>query len=413
MPKLGESITEATITKWLKSVGEQVAEDDSLLEIATDKVDSEIPSPVNGFLAECLFKEGDIVPVGSVIAYIRTIGKVDLQAEIELVPIVKNPVNEDPKEVIEELPKETIKTGDKFFSPLIKSIAITENVSVNELNTISGSGAEGRITKDDLLRYIENRKTSKPQTKTIETASVKVDFSKGDQIIEMDRMRKLIADHMVLSKHTSPHVTSFNEVDVTNVVKWRESNKINFEKRENEKLTYTPIFIYAIAQAIKDFPMINSSLNGTQIIVHKDVNIGMAVALPSGNLIVPVIKNADQKSLLGIVKAVNDLSLRARNSKLLPDEIQGGTFTLTNLGSFGNLTGTPIINQPQVGIFAVGVIKKRPVVIETKEGDFIGIRQIMYSSLSYDHRVVDGALGGLFLTRVSHYLENFDAEQSI
>ncbi|NVO01434.1 MAG: 2-oxo acid dehydrogenase subunit E2 [Bacteroidetes bacterium] len=413
MPKLGESITDATITKWLKNVGDQVSEDESILEIATDKVDSEIPSPVNGILAERLFNEGDVVPVGSVIAFVNTGGEIEAPKEMKELPKMEEKLTEVPSEIVVDLPKVELKSNGKFLSPLIKNIALKENVSLSELNSIIGSGTEGRITKDDLFKYLESRKLSKPEKAPFPSAGFQVDFSQGDQIVEMDRMRKLIADHMVMSKQTSPHVTSFNEVDVTNLVKWRDKNKINFEKRENEKLTYTPIFIHAIAQAIKDFPMVNSSLEGTKIIIHKNINIGMAVALPSGNLIVPVIKNADQKSLLGIVKAVNDLAERARNNKLLPDEIQGGTFTITNLGSFGNLTGTPIINQPQVGIFAVGIIKKRPMVIETPDGDSIGIRQMMYASLSYDHRVVDGALGGMFLTRVSQYLEQFNAEQSI
>ncbi|MEJ5961624.1 dihydrolipoamide acetyltransferase family protein [Pedobacter immunditicola] len=443
LPKMGESVAEATIIKWVKKPGDIIQLDDTLLEIATDKVDSEVPSPVEGKLVKLLYNEDDVVQVGAVIAIIET----DVEAKTPVaeaetpVPEVGTPapevITEEEKpvpyteqlEVAAHATEETT-PADRFYSPLVRNIAAQENVSINELNSIQGSGVDGRLTKDDLLNYIQqtkgqseqqpaespqpaaiNQQPATPASKplVVPTASM----SGGDEIIEMDRMRKLIAEHMVMSKHTAPHVTSFVEADVTNMVKWRERVKKNFEKRENEKITFTPIFIEAVTKAIKDYPMVNVTVNGTQITKKKDINIGMAAALPSGNLIVPVIKNADQLSLIGLTKAVNDLANRARISKLKPDETQNGTFTLTNVGSFGNVMGTPIINQPQVAILAVGAIKKKPAVLETEFGDVIAIRHMMFLSLSYDHRVVDGALGGSFVRRVADYLEDWDVEREI
>lgn len=422
MPKMGESVAEATIIKWLKKEGDQIAADETVLEIATDKVDSEIPSTAAGTLIKRLFNEGDVVQVGKAIAIIST----DANASVETSE-VKTPVVQQTNTVQKELATNAVKelvsieknssTG-KFFSPLVRNIAKQEGIAMTELESISGSGANGRVTKNDILAYIPNK--GKQQTaKVVQEVSPNgngaivhakpaIAVGAGDEIIEMDRMRKLIADHMVMSVQTSPHVTSFVEADVTNIVKWREKVKGNFEKREGEKLTFTPIFIEALVKAIKDFPMINVSLDGTKIIKRKNINIGMAAALPSGNLIVPVIKNADQLNLVGITKQVNDLANRARTGKLSPDDIQGGTYTISNVGSFGNLMGTPIINQPQVAIMAVGAIKKKPAVIETPEGDLIGIRHFMFLSHSYDHRVVDGSLGGQFVRRVADYLEQWD-----
>ncbi len=430
---MGESVAEATIIKWVKQPGDTIKMDETVLEIATDKVDSEVPSPVAGKLVKQLFVENDIAQVGQVIAIIET----DMNASVETpvtepvqvnVPVTEAPKTEEipgveqlstPEQVI--APKADFSSSERFYSPLVKSIAAEEGISLSELDSISGSGADGRVTKQDILEYLASRKSStapqpqktetqKPETPKAAPAPV-VSVSGGDEIIEMDRMRKLIADHMVMSKHTSPHVTSFVEADVTNIVQWRERIKKGFEKRENEKITFTPIFIEAVAKAIKDFPMINVSVNGNQIIKKKDINIGMATALPSGNLIVPVIKNADQLNLVGITKSVNDLANRARQNKLQPDEVQNGTFTLTNVGSFGNVMGTPIINQPQVAILAVGAIKKKPAVIETEHGDVIAIRHMMFLSLSYDHRVVDGALGGSFVRKVADYLEAWDTSR--
>lgn len=438
LPKMGESVAEATIIKWTKQPGDHINLDDTILEIATDKVDSEVPSPVEGKLVEHFFKVDEVVQVGAVIAIIETEGanagseKVETaQSEPELKVAAETTIPG-----ISQLPTESqpvaanidFKASDRFYSPLVKNIAKEEGVSLEELDTIKGSGADGRLTKEDLLNYIKAKKGG--ATTTVETiVSVKeapvqeekiakpaptaASVSGGDEIIEMDRMRKLISDHMVMSKHTSPHVTSFVEADVTNLVLWRNKVKKIFEQRENEKITFTPIFVEAVARAIKDFPMINVSVNGTQIIKKKDINIGMAAALPSGNLIVPVIKNADQLNLVGLTKAVNDLANRARASKLKPDETQNGTFTLTNVGSFGNVMGTPIINQPQVAILAVGAIKKKPAVLETEHGDVIAIRHMMFLSLSYDHRVVDGALGGSFVRRVADYLENWDINREV
>lgn len=442
LPKMGESVAEATIIKWVKQPGERIELDDTLLEIATDKVDSEVPSPVAGKLVKQFFKEDEVVQVGDVIAIIET---ADESAEAvqqiqtptnaieQQAPVVaeqQEPVTAEPTSIpgMEFLSQDPAQSSDRFYSPLVKNIATQEGLSLAELENITGTGAEGRLTKDDLLGYISKNKSEAPSAvyqeeskgPTTPIASPKpqpvqasTSISGGDEIIEMDRMRKLIAEHMVMSKQTSPHVTSFVEADVTNVVLWRERVKKNFEKRENEKITFTPIFIEVVTKAIKDFPMINVSLNGRQIIKKKDINIGMAAALPSGNLIVPVIKKADQLNLVGLTKSVNDLANRARMSKLKPDETQGGTFTLTNLGSFGNVMGTPIINQPQVAILAVGAIKKKPAVLETEFGDVIAIRHMMFLSLSYDHRVVDGSLGGSFLKRVSDYLENWDVNREI
>lgn len=442
LPKMGESVAEATIIKWVKQPGDTIKADETILEIATDKVDSEVPSPVAGKLVKHLFKENDVAQVGEVIAIIET----DVNAVVDTAPAA--PVAEVKAAVPEVQPEdipgvaalsnasEPAKTvadfsaSERFYSPLVKSIAAEEGISLAELDSIAGTGAEGRVTKQDILAYVAARangavKTAPvaaPAAQTEKAESPKAEAPKpapaisvsgGDEIIEMDRMRKLIADHMVMSKHTSPHVTSFVEADVTNIVQWRERVKKNFEKRENEKITFTPIFIEAVAKAIKDFPMINVSVNGNQIIKKKDINIGMATALPSGNLIVPVIKKADQLNLVGLTKSVNDLANRARQNKLQPDEVQNGTFTLTNVGSFGNVMGTPIINQPQVAIMAVGAIKKKPAVIETEHGDVIAIRHMMFLSLSYDHRVVDGSLGGSFVRRVADYLENWDDSREV
>ncbi|WP_129715054.1 dihydrolipoamide acetyltransferase family protein [Pedobacter sp. SYP-B3415] len=437
LPKMGESVAEATVIKWLKQPGDNIGMDDAVLEIATDKVDSEVPSPVAGKLVKQLAAEDEVVQVGAVIAIIETDN--DASSEPAHNPFASEPAVEtqaghDDLPGISQLERreeqpETPHSSERFYSPLVKSIAAEEGVSITELDAIRGSGAEGRLTKDDLLRYIETRSQDKPRVAEITitpppparqieerfaqpTGNAPVQHATSvsgtDEIIEMDRMRKLIADHMVMSKQTAPHVTSFVEADVTNLVLWREKVKKNFEKRENEKITFTPLFIEAVAKAIKDFPMINVSVQGTQIIRKKDINIGMATALPSGNLIVPVIKRADQLNLVGLTKSVNDLAGRARVSKLKPDETQAGTFTLTNVGSFGNIMGTPIINQPQVAILAVGAIKKKPAVLETEHGDVIAIRHMMFLSLSYDHRVVDGSLGGMFVRRVADYLEQWD-----
>lgn len=427
MPKMGESVAEATITKWLKKEGDSVEQDEPILEIATDKVDSEVPSTTAGILVKQLYNEGDVVAVGKSIAIIG-------DSASSATPIPSAPKVEEikiaPAPVLSTQPAAAASMGvssSKFYSPLVKNIAQQENVSSAELDAITGTGAEGRVTKKDILQFIENRKSGNGQiAKTTSAESVPsatiqqtkapaaIPMTDGDvEIIEMDRMRKLIADHMVMSKHTSPHVTSFVEADVTNMVLWRNKVKNDFEKREKEKITFTPLFIEAIVRAIKDFPMINCSLDGTKILLKKNINIGMATALPSGNLIVPVIKNADRMNLVGLTKSVNDLSGRARKNKLSPDEIAGGTFTLTNVGTFGNVMGTPIINQPQVAILAVGAIRKKPAVIETEFGDTIGIRQMMFLSLSYDHRIVDGSLGGSFLRKVADYLEQFDINRNL
>ena len=412
------------------------------MEIATDKVDSEVPSPVAGKLIKLLYKEEDVVQVGAVIAVIETQIDAEAQVEIsiqepvqimveEIIPVKISIENINIPELKDEIKLDITKsvdfsTTDRFYSPLVKSMAAEEGISLSELNSINGTGSEGRVTKQDVLDYIKINKTQENDTLQVQksisepaeaivskNSSSVTSVSGADEIIEMDRMRRLIADHMVMSKQTSAHVTSFVEADVTNMVKWRERVKSGFEKREGEKITFTPIFIEAVAKAIKDLPMINISVNGTQIIKKQDINIGMAASLPSGNLIVPVIKNADQLNLLRLTKTVNDLASRARQSKLKPDETQGGTFTLTNLGPFGNVMGTPIINQPQVAILAIGIIKKKPAVIETEYGDVIAIRHMMFLSLSYDHRVVDGSLGGSFVRKVADYLEAWDINREI
>ncbi len=432
MPKMGESITEATILKWVKKVGDFVSEDETLLEIATDKVDSEIPSPVTGTVAEILYSEETVVEIGKVIAIINTEGETSIAAipsgaDVEPVVLPLPEAAEIAREV-EEIKKEVaavIQNGggdeQRFYSPLVKSIAKEEKISNTELNSIPGTGAAGRLTKQDLMAYLENGKSiADPSIKSSSfeteatTPSVKSASITGNvDIIEMDRMRRLIADHMVMSKQTSPHVTSFVETDVTNMVLWRDKNKNKFKEKYGENITFTPLFIDAVVKAIKDYPMVNISLDGNKIIVKKDINIGIAAALPSGNLIVPVVRNADMLSLAGLAKKVNDLAGRARENKLKPDEIKDGTFTITNVGTFGNLMGTPIINQPQVAILATGAICKKPAVLETEYGDIIAVRQLMFLSLSYDHRIVDGALGGAFLKRISDYLEKFNPDTSI
>jgi 2-oxoglutarate dehydrogenase E2 component (dihydrolipoamide succinyltransferase) len=425
LPKMGESVAEATVTNWLKNVGDTIAMDEAVLEIATDKVDSEVPSEVSGTLIEILFKVDDVVQVGQTIAIIETEG-----GAVAAAPEVKTEAPDAVAEVAKtvEVAIETVAPADfsasnKFFSPLVKNIAKEEGISVAELEAISGSGKDGRVNKEDLLNYIKN-KESLPNSQTSVVATPKVtaapgvqavpvSVNGGDEIVEMDRMRKLISGYMVASVQTSAHVQSFIEVDVTNIVKWRDKVKDAFEKREGEKLTFTPIFMEAVAKALRDFPGMNISVDGDFIIKRKNINLGMAAALPNGNLIVPVIKNADQLNLVGMAKAVNDLGNRAKTGKLKPDDTQGGTYTVTNVGTFGSVFGTPIINQPQVGILALGAIRKVPAVIETSEGDFIGIRQKMFLSHSYDHRVVDGALGGSFVKRVAEYLEAFDPNREI
>ncbi|HAL83917.1 MAG TPA: diapophytoene dehydrogenase [Mucilaginibacter sp.] len=502
LPKMGESVAEATVIKWTKKPGDYIEADETVMEIATDKVDSDVPSPVAGKLLECLYKDNDVVQVGAVIAIIETAGPEEIAVPPVAAPVyqpaeeMKATAPETPRPEI-KIPEETkppvfagqreelsqpvpytgqleelaapkaengVKSSPRFYSPLVKNIAAQEAIGNVELDQIPGTGAEGRLTKDDLLNYIQQKYQSASAIKSdeailsesvepnIQAPVAETHFAEpdtipeplieltepepvfeiprpepakpgpvvnttslggGDEIIEMDRMRRLIAGHMVMSKQTSPHVTSFVEADVTNMVLWREKIKGSFEKREGEKITFTPIFIEAVVRAIKDLPMINIQVNGTQIIKKKDINISMATALPSGNLIVPVIKRADELSLIGLTKVVNDLANRARNNKLKPDDVQGGTFTITNVGSFGNVMGTPIINQPQVAILAVGAIRKKPAVIETLQGDMIGIRHMMFLSLSYDHRVVDGALGGTFVRRVADYLENWDPGREI
>lgn len=445
LPKMGESVTEATITNWLKSVGDSVAIDEPLVEVATDKVDNELPSEAAGTLVKILFEKDQVAKVGDVIAILsngiesKNIESSTNTKEEKIVSVDENSPNIPKIESNSNVSSITTvisKNGSngKFYSPLVRSIAQKENVTQHELDSISGSGQEGRVTKNDLLQFLANRGSSEPILKTITEVksndSNKIESSQmqgggflnsikepivlpnpGDEIIEMDRMRKLIADHMIMSVHVSPHVTSYVEADVTKIVNWRNKVKKKFQEREGENITFTPILIEAIVKAIKDFPMINVSVSGNNIIKRKDINIGMATALPSGNLIVPVIKNADRMNLTGLTKAVNEMANNARNNKLKPEDIQGGTYTVTNVGSFGNVMGTPIINQPQVAILALGAIRKVPAVIETPDGDFIGIRHKMFLSHSYDHRVVDGALGGQFVRRVADYLEDFDLER--
>lgn len=431
MPKMGESVEEATITKWFVSVGDKIEEDDVLLEIATDKVDSEIPSPVAGTVKEILFETDSLVAVGKPVAIIALEGEDD-GAEEAVSPEVK-----DLEASIEQTSSTASVTSapdfsesDKFYSPLVKSIAKQEGISITELDTIKGSGQNNRVTKADMIAFIEQRKQGTVTKAPAATASEKevkkdtipvskpiqsppVSVNAEDEIIEMDRMRKLIADHMVMSKHVSPHVTAVIEVDMTNIVLWRNKNKIAFQEKYGEKITFTPIFFEATAKALREFPGVNASVDGDKIIYRKNVNIGMAVALPSGNLIVPVIKQADLKNLAGLTTDVNRLANLARANKLSPDDIQGGTFTITNFGSFKNIIGTPIINQPQVAILAIGAIEKKPAVIETPTGDVIGIRHKMFLSISYDHRIVDGALGGNFVRRIGDYLEAFDINRPV
>ncbi len=417
LPKMGESVAEATIIKWLKNEGDTVELDEPVIEIATDKVDSEVPSPQAGILVKRLCNEGDVVQVGKPIAIISSDAAAPAATPKTEAVAAKAPTTPQAAASVSANGSSEIgKTGPsgKFYSPLVRTIAKTEGITVEELEAIPGSGAQGRVTKKDILGYLPQRGQAPAPAKEAPKVTVKeeprpqVNVGAQDEIIEMDRMRKLIAEHMVMSKRVSPHVTSFVEADVTNIVLWREKVKKEFEKREKEKLTFTPIFIEAVAKAIKDFPMINVSIDGDRIVKRKDINIGMAAALPSGNLIVPVIRNADRLNLTGLSQAVNDLANRARNNQLKPDEISGGTYTISNVGTFGNVMGTPIINQPQVAILAVGAIRKKPAVIETPYGDTIGIRHMMFLSHSYDHRVVDGALGGSFVKRVADYLEQFD-----
>jgi 2-oxoglutarate dehydrogenase E2 component (dihydrolipoamide succinyltransferase) len=417
MPKMGESVFEATVTKWLKKEGDRVEMDECIVEIATDKVDSEIPSTAEGTLIKCLINEGDVVQVGKPVAIISTAGNDTLSSPVDKPKAEESVVKlqKDAAPVINKLASQEIKIStNKFLSPLVKNIAKEEGLNTEELDSIIGTGADGRITKKDIIDYLPNKqKRDFAASIAVEHHKPVVSIGAGDEIIEMDRMRKLIAEHMIMSKRTSAHVTSFVEADVTNIVLWREKNKETFETQEGEKLTFTPVFIEVIARALREFPLINISVDGNRIIKHKNINIGMAAALPSGNLIVPIIKNADTLSLVGLTKKVNDLASRARSGHLLPDEVQGGTYTLTNVGTFGNIMGTPIISQPQVAIMAVGSIKKKPAVIETPSGDTIGIRHFMYLSHSYDHRVVDGSLGGQFVKRVADLLEQWDINRKI
>lgn len=430
LPKMGESVAEATITSWLKQVGDSVELDEAIVEIATDKVDSEVPSEVEGTLVELLFEENSVVKVGDTIAIIETLGEnedvsvdeVIAEAANDAIIKVENEVNQ----AIQSTSIEKVSPSGKFYSPLVRNIAETEGISMEQLEAIVGTGKDNRVTKNDILAYLESGKIEeKPSMKEVVSpkitteitpekkalpsmAATPVSVNGGDEIIEMTRMGKLIAHHMIESAQTSAHVQSFIEVDVTNIVKWRDKVKDKFFAREGEKITYTPIFMQAVAKAIKEFPMINISVDGDKIIKRKNINLGMAAALADGNLIVPVIKNADQLNLVGITKAVNDLAVKARNGKLSPDDIQGGTYTVTNVGSFGSVFGTPIINQPQVAILALGAVRKVPAVIETPDGDFIGIRHKMFISHSYDHRVVNGALGGMFIKTIKESLEAWD-----
>ena len=430
MPKMGESVSEATIISWSKKIGDMVELDETIIEIATDKVDSEVPSTHQGKLVEMLFGADDVVKVGEPFAIIETeAGENDITAVTKptAVTVVSNPSEEVVTKAVETTTKPTSNSGDRFYSPLVRSMASQEKIAIAELDTITGTGKDDRVTKSDMLVYLQNRgsapkitvekapeviatQTEQKAAQIATTSQNRVNIpNTGDtEIVEMDRMRKLISAHMTMSKQTSAHITSFVEADMTNVVNWRDSIKDDFKRREGQNITFTPIIIEAMAKAVKDFPMVNVSVDGTNIHIHKNINIGMAAALPDGNLIVPVIKETQNKNLIGITKSVNDLATRARAGQLKPDDIQGGTITMTNVGTFGNLMGTPIINQPQVAILACGVIKKKPVVLETEHGDVIAIRHMMFLSLSYDHRVVDGALGGQFVRRVADYLEKFD-----
>ena len=421
MPKMGESISEATIIAWLKKVGDYVNAEETIVEVATDKVDNDVPSPVSGTIIEIRFGKNDVVKVGEVLALINSVEKV----EGKKITIGKTETKSMPAEIKKTEVKLQVKSNpDAFLSPLIISIAQKENLSIEELQTIPGSGTDGRVQKSDVFHYLKNRKYPLQSKPSVTSSAVeipkstfpkpKINFTEGkDHIVEMDRMRKMIADHMVYSKQTSPHVTSYIEVDVTNLVNWRNENKDKFQAKYNVKLTFTPVFVQAVAKAIQDFPMINVSVDEENIIVHKDINVGMATALPNGNLIVPVVRNANEKDLVAIAKDVNHLADASRNNKLKPEEIQGSTFTISNVGTFGSLMGTPIINQPEVAILALGIIKKRPEVITTSKGDEIAIRSMMFLSLSFDHRVVDGFLGGSFLRKVGDYLEQFDTNIKI
>jgi 2-oxoglutarate dehydrogenase E2 component (dihydrolipoamide succinyltransferase) len=432
LPAMGEGVIEATINKWLVSVGSQVKEDDPLVEVATDKVDSEVPAPAAGIVVEILAKEGSVTKVGDILAIIENESvptKADIkkiEKEVERIRETIDSVRQEKKEV--EVLSNDMKSrtpSGKFISPLVRSIASREGLSYFDLDKMTGTGMDGRITKDDILKVLEDRKKAEKDQKALEAKeAVKVvddmkassadksdvKVSMGDEVVPMDRIRKMIADHMVLSKRTSPHVTSFIDADVTKLMNWRNAIKDKFLAAEGQKLTLTPIFIDAVARALSEFPMVNISVDGTNIIKRKNINIGMATALPDGNLIVPVIKNANEKNLKGLAKTVNDLAERARSNKLKPDEITGGTFTITNFGSYNNLAGTPIINQPQAAILGTGVVRKTPAVIETPDGDMIAIRQIMILSLSYDHRVIDGALAGKFLQKVKQTLENYSPD---
>lgn len=420
MPKMGESISEATIISWLKNVGDYVEAEETILEVATDKVDSEVPAPVSGIITEIRFHKDAVVEVGAVLALIEEkAGSQKLEAGIRKTEeVAKSNIVEVPQTRNSQL---ATRNSDAFISPLIISIVQKENLSIEELQTIPGSGAEGRLQKSDVFNYLKDRKypiQSKPTTQNLQPTTSypkpKINFVEGkDRIVEMDRMRKMIADHMVYSKQTSPHVTSYIEVDVTNLVNWRNENKENFQEKYNQKLTFTPVFVQAVAKAIVDFPMINVSVDEKKIIVHNDIHIGMATALPNGNLIVPVVRNANEKDLAALATDVNYLADASRNNKLKPEEIQGSTFTISNVGTFGSLMGTPIINQPEVAILALGIIKKRPEVITTEKGDEIAIRSMMYLSLSFDHRVVDGFLGGSFLRKIGDYLEQFETNIKI
>jgi 2-oxoglutarate dehydrogenase E2 component (dihydrolipoamide succinyltransferase) len=446
MPKMGESIMEATILKWHKKPGDTVSMDETVLEIATDKVDTEVPSTEEGVIEELLYKENDVVPVGATIARIKTNisdsitqsepeDQIHPQEEAEIF-IQSKPGSVASASTSYNSNATSSSNSNRFYSPLVLNIAAQEGISLSELEKLNGTGNEGRVTKKDILDYVNRKRSDKgvdrsqmevrSQEHKVQSERANTEENRGVstvsrpaptlsdgnvEIIEMDRMRRMISEHMVRSKHTSAHVTSFSEADVTNLVMWREKVKKDFEKREGTKITFTPLFIEAVVRCIKRFPLVNSSVDGNRIIVKKDINIGMATALPNGNLIVPIIRNADQLNLVGLAKQVNNLADNARNNKLRPEDIDGGTFTLTNVGTFGSLMGTPIINQPQVAILAVGAIKKRPVVVETAHGDSIAIRHMMYLSLSYDHRIIDGSLGATFLTAVANELENFNAER--
>ncbi|MBN4070307.1 2-oxo acid dehydrogenase subunit E2 [Olleya sp. AH-315-F22] len=422
MPKMGESITEAAIITWFKNVGDTIEEDEMLLEVATDKVDSEVPSTVSGVVEKLFYKSNDVIKIGEVIAIIKTDGKVSTSKEKPVVTssaVERSQEKKNQAKRLNSVPTlASTSNSNTFFSPLIISIAKEQHISFEELARIPVTGKKGRLRKSDLFQYIKDGrpyKFTKPITKDSTAYRIpQLNFDKGTgKIIVMDRMRKMIADHMVYSKHTSPHVTAYVEADLTELVKWKNANKISFQKKYEEKLTFTPLFVEAVAKAIKDFPNINASVDGDKIIVKENINVGMATALPSGNLIVPVVKNADQKELKQLASEINSLVSKARENKLKADDIKGGTFTISNVGTFGSLMGTPIINQPEVAILAMGIIKKRPEVIETKKGDEIAIRSMMYLSLSFDHRAVDGHLAGSFLRRVADYLETFINKQNI